>query len=83
LAPGIVEDLLEVVRDAHSSGTTVVVVEQSVDLALELATRAIFLERGRVRFDGAPEDLRGRDDLLRPVFLARGAIGGPAAAPGV
>jgi branched-chain amino acid transport system ATP-binding protein len=83
LAPGIVEDLLEVVRDAHSSGTTVVVVEQSVDLALELATRAIFLERGRVRFDGAPEDLRGRDDLLRPVFLARGGIGGPAAAPGV
>jgi ABC-type branched-subunit amino acid transport system ATPase component len=83
LAPGIVENLLAVVRDAHSRGTTVVVVEQSVDLALDLATRAIFLERGRVRFDGPPEVLRSRDDLLRPVFLGRGAVGGPAPAPGV
>jgi ABC-type branched-subunit amino acid transport system ATPase component len=83
LAPGIVDNLLDVVRDAHSRGTTVVVVEQSVDLALELATRAVFLERGRVRFDGPPDELRGRDDLLRPVFLARGAVGGPAPAAGV
>jgi ABC-type branched-subunit amino acid transport system ATPase component/MFS family permease len=82
LAPGIVENLLQVVRDAHSQGTTVVVVEQSVDLALELATRAIFLERGRVRFDGPPDDLRSRDDLLRPVFLGRGAAGRPAPATG-
>jgi ABC-type branched-subunit amino acid transport system ATPase component/MFS family permease len=82
LAPGIVENLLQVVRDAHSRGTTVVVVEQSVDVALDLATRAVFLERGRVRFDGAPEDLRSRDDLLRPVFLRGGAVGGPAPATG-
>ena len=73
LAPGIVENLLDVVRDAHSRGTTVVVVEQSVDLALELASRAVFLERGRVRFDGPSDELRGRDDLLRPVFLGRDA----------
>jgi ABC-type branched-subunit amino acid transport system ATPase component/MFS family permease len=82
LAPGIVDNLLDVVRDAHSRGTTVVVVEQSVDLALELATRAVFLERGRIRFDGPPEALRSRDDLLRPVFIRRGATGRAAPAGG-
>jgi branched-chain amino acid transport system ATP-binding protein len=35
-----------------------------------MASRAYFLERGEVRFEGPAEDLRGRDDLLRSVFLA-------------
>jgi branched-chain amino acid transport system ATP-binding protein len=48
----------------------VVIVEQHVDLALDMASRAYFLERGEVRFSGPAEDLRGRDDLLRSVFLA-------------
>jgi hypothetical protein len=42
----------------------------------------VFLERGRVRFDGPSDELRGRDDLLRPVFLGRGATGDPAPAAG-
>jgi branched-chain amino acid transport system ATP-binding protein len=71
LAPGVVDELLGVVREIHAAGTTVLLVEQSADLALGLATRAVFLERGRVRFDGDPQTLRRRDDLLRAVFLAR------------
>lgn len=78
LAPGVVQNLLAVVREAHAEGTTVVVVEQSVDLALQLATRAVFLERGRVRFDGDPAVLHRRDDLLRPVFIARTPVAGVA-----
>jgi len=50
-----------------------VLVEQHVDLALDVADRAYFLERGEVRFEGATADLRGRTDLLRAVFLA-GAV---------
>jgi ABC-type branched-subunit amino acid transport system ATPase component len=70
LAPVIVEDLLEIVRRFNADGVSVVLVEQHVDLALDVASRAYFLERGEVRFDGPSESLRGRDDLLRSVFLS-------------
>src|SRR5207245_2894433 len=66
----IVEELLETVRRLNAEGVGVVIVEQHVDLALDMASRAYFLERGEVRFSGPAEDLRGRDDLLRSVFLA-------------
>jgi len=62
--------LLETVRRLNRQGVAVVIVEQHVDLALDMASRAYFLERGEVRFSGPAEDLRGRDDLLRSVFLA-------------
>jgi ABC-type branched-subunit amino acid transport system ATPase component len=73
LAPLVVEDLLETVRRVNAQGVAVLLVDQHVDLALDVASRAYFLERGEVRFSGPAEDLRGRDDLLRSVFL-RGAV---------
>ncbi|HEY2430145.1 MAG TPA: MFS transporter, partial [Acidimicrobiales bacterium] len=72
LAPKAVESLLAVVRRLNQDGTTVLLVEQSVNLALSLAAHALFLERGEVRFDGRTADLLARDDLLRPVFLGAG-----------
>jgi ABC-type branched-subunit amino acid transport system ATPase component len=80
LAPKVVEELLETVRRLNAEGVAVVIVEQHVDLALGIASRAYFLERGEVRFSGPSEDLRGRDDLLRSVFLAGAASGGGAGA---
>jgi branched-chain amino acid transport system ATP-binding protein len=71
LAPKVVEDLIAMVRALNKAGTTVLIVEQSVNLALTLADHAFFLERGEVRFDGPTAELIGRDDLLRPVFLNR------------
>ena len=70
LAPTIVADLLDVLERLRADGMAVVLVEQHVDLALEVADRAYFLERGEVRFDGPAAELRGRTDLLRAVFLA-------------
>jgi ABC-type branched-subunit amino acid transport system ATPase component/sugar phosphate permease len=69
LAPLIVDRLLEIVRRVNASGTTVILVEQSVNRAMSLARRAFFLERGEIRFDGPTEELLERHDLLRPVFL--------------
>jgi ABC-type branched-subunit amino acid transport system ATPase component len=69
LAPSVVGQLLDRVRGLRDAGTTVLLVEQSVNLALTIADRAYFLERGQVRFEGAAADLLGRDDLLRAVFL--------------
>jgi len=59
----------------NARGTTVILVEQSVNRAMSLADRAIFLERGEVRFDGRTADLLERTDLLRPVFLGTAADG--------
>jgi ABC-type branched-subunit amino acid transport system ATPase component len=70
LAPKVVEELLETLRRLNAEGVAVLIVEQHVDLALDVASRAYFLERGEVRFAGPSETLRGRDDLLRSVFLA-------------
>jgi branched-chain amino acid transport system ATP-binding protein len=70
LAPIIVEQLLDIVREMNRQGTSIVIVEQHVDLALEFADRAYFLEKGEVRFQGPSARLLERDDLLRSVFLA-------------
>jgi ABC-type branched-subunit amino acid transport system ATPase component len=46
-----------------------VIVEQSVNVALAVADRAVFMEKGQVRFEGPAKDLLERDDLVRAVFL--------------
>lgn len=73
LAPAVVGQLLPIVRRMADDGVTVVLVEQSVNVALTVAERAYFLERGTIRFDGPTKELLERPDLLRSVFLA-GAI---------
>lgn len=74
LAPKIVGDLVDLIRELSARDTTIVLVEQSVNIATRLTTRAFFLERGQVRYDGPTDELLERDDLLRSVFLA-GATG--------
>jgi ABC-type branched-subunit amino acid transport system ATPase component/sugar phosphate permease len=79
LAPAVVEQLLEVVRAIHANGTTIVLVEQSVNIALTVAERAVFMEKGEVRFTGPTADLMRRPDILRSVFLAGTGVGSAAA----
>jgi branched-chain amino acid transport system ATP-binding protein len=73
LAPIVVEQLLPVLRGLADEGVAVVLVEQSVNVALEVAERAYFLERGEIRFAGTTAELLERPDLLRSVFLAAAA----------
>jgi ABC-type branched-subunit amino acid transport system ATPase component/branched-subunit amino acid ABC-type transport system permease component len=72
LAPTVVAQLCDRVRAIHAAGTTIVLVEQSVDVALQLAERAVFLEKGEVRFRGPTAELLDRPDLLRSVFIGAG-----------
>ena len=69
LAPVIVSRLLDMVEEINKQGTAVVLVEQSVNIALNLVEHAYFMEKGEMRFDGRSADLLKRDDLLRAVFL--------------
>ena len=78
LSPVIVEQLLEVVRQVNARGTSIIVVEQSVNVALTVADRAYFLEKGQVRYSGPTADLLERGDILRSVFL-EGATAAPPA----
>ncbi|MCA1703211.1 MAG: ABC transporter ATP-binding protein, partial [Actinobacteria bacterium] len=77
LAPAIVESLLAMVKRINDAGTAVVLVEQSVNIALSLVDHAYFMEKGEIRFDGRANDLLERGDLLRAVFL-QGATEGLA-----
>jgi ABC-type branched-subunit amino acid transport system ATPase component/sugar phosphate permease len=70
LAPLVVQQLLGVVEGLKAQGITMVIVEQSVNVALAIADRAVFMERGHVRFEGPAQDLLERGDLLRAVFLS-------------
>ncbi|MYJ37125.1 MAG: ATP-binding cassette domain-containing protein, partial [Acidimicrobiaceae bacterium] len=69
LAPVVVQELLGVVESLREAGQTMVIVEQSLNVALAFADRAIFMEKGRIRFEGSAQELAERDDLARAVFL--------------
>ena len=82
LAPVIVEQLIPVIGELRDAGTTVILVEQSVNLALTLAETAYFMEKGEIRFHGPAADLLERPDLLRSVFLEGAGAAGPEAPAG-
>src|SRR2546430_2205832 len=69
LAPTIVAQLLDIVRAIAESGTTIILVEQSVNVALTVAAKAVFMEKGEIRFSGPTEELMQRPDILRSVYL--------------
>jgi ABC-type branched-subunit amino acid transport system ATPase component len=69
----VVTQLLGMVRSLRDEGTTVILVEQSVNVALTVADRAYFMEKGEVRFEGPTSELLARPDLLRSVFLRAAA----------
>ena len=69
LSPVAAQQVLAKVEQLRDGGLTIVIVEQSVNVALSIADRAVFMEKGQVRFDGPAADLLERGDLLRAVFL--------------
>jgi ABC-type branched-subunit amino acid transport system ATPase component len=69
LAPIVVQELLEIVERLKEQGVTMVIVEQSLNVAAAVADRAVFMEKGTVQFEGPIAELMERDDLARAVFL--------------
>jgi ABC-type branched-subunit amino acid transport system ATPase component/MFS family permease len=82
LAPVVVEQLLASVRALRDRGTAVLLVEQSVNIAMSVADRAYVLDSGTVRFSGTAAGLGARPELLRAVYLHRVATELPAARSG-
>ncbi len=68
LAPMLVQNLTEILAAINRRGTTILLVEQSLDVALALARRVYVMDQGRIQFEGTPEDLR-RDPAVQQRFL--------------
>jgi branched-chain amino acid transport system ATP-binding protein len=68
LAPIIVKQLFEVIRDINKMGTTILLVEQNANLSLRLANRAWVLENGRIAIRGSSSDLMN-DANVRKAYL--------------
>jgi len=69
LAPVVMQELMEIVRRLHDSGMTLILVEQSLNVAASLCSRAVFMEKGAIRFEGPTVSLLERNDIARAVFL--------------
>ena len=81
LAPAIVEQLLNTLRQMREEGVTIILVEQSLNVALTVADRAVFMEKGEIKFDGPTEELLARPDLVRSVFMGGAGGGSVTASP--
>jgi branched-chain amino acid transport system ATP-binding protein len=70
LAPVIVARLVPVLESFAANGVGVLLIEQFTDIALRISHHAYVMERGRIRFSGAPEALRQNPDILHSAYLA-------------
>ena len=68
LAPKVVDRVMEIVKTINQDGTAVLLVEQDVVLALEIADRGYVLENGRIAMSGQAADLR-QDPAVRKAYL--------------
>jgi branched-chain amino acid transport system ATP-binding protein len=65
LAPAVVLDMFKAIRDINAAGTSVLLVEQNVAMAMGIARRAYVMEEGRIVADGLARDLLGRPEIQR------------------
>ena len=68
LAPIIVEEIFQIIRDLHSDGTSILLVEQNAHMALQVADRFCLLDQGKVTFSGKPGQLE-ENELIKRAYL--------------
>ena len=68
LAPLLVEEIFDIIRELNKSGTTVLLVEQNAQMALSISNRGYVLETGRIVISGTGDELL-RDDQVRKAYL--------------
>ena len=68
LAPILVEQIFDIIRELHGSGTTILLVEQNAQMALSVADRAYVLETGKVSMEGPADELL-HNDAVRKAYI--------------
>jgi branched-chain amino acid transport system ATP-binding protein len=69
LAPVVMQQILLTIEKLAARGLSMLIVEQSLNVALSVSERAYFMERGSIQFSGPTDELASRDDLVRSVFF--------------
>lgn len=64
LAPKIVAAVGECIKDMHSKGVSIVLVEQKLAIALKVASRVCVMGHGRIVYEGTPQELASNEQLL-------------------
>ena len=79
LSPLVVEQLLGAIESMRQSGTAILLVEQSMNVAVAVADRVYVMETGVVRFSGTADELAAHPELLWSVYLQKAseALGAP------
>ena len=65
LAPILIEQIFQIVKDLHDAGTTILLVEQNAQMALSIATRGYVMGTGRVTLTGTGQELLQNDDVRK------------------
>ena len=65
LAPILVEQIFEIIKNLHEAGTTILLVEQNAEMALKIADRAYVLESGRITVSGTGKELAASDRIKK------------------
>ena len=65
LSPLLVDQIFEIIKDYHKSGTTILLVEQNAKKALSISDRAYVLETGDIRFSGNAKELMNNDNIKK------------------
>ena len=68
LAPILVEQIFDIIKELHAAGTTILLVEQNAQMALSIADRAYVLGTGRINISGSAGDVLA-DDRVRAAYL--------------
>lgn len=68
LAPFLVKELFEIIKEINSSGTTILLVEQNARLALQIATKGYVMEKGRIVLQGSGKELLANKEV-RKIYL--------------
>ena len=68
LAPILVEQIFDIIKELHAAGVTILLVEQNAQMALSIADRAYVLETGKVTMSGNADDLL-HNDAVRKAYL--------------
>ncbi len=68
LAPILVEQIFQIIRELHDSGSTILLVEQNAEMALQIAQRAYVLESGRITLTGTGHELM-ESDAIKKAYL--------------
>lgn len=65
LAPILVQQIFDIIKELHASGTTILLVEQNAEMALNIADRAYVLESGRIKLSGTGKELAQSDEIKK------------------